>query len=191
MNLKYMQEQMFEEPVEEQNEDERFILLVSRHQLPLTAFLRTLLNSQADVEDVLQETNLVLWRKRDEYDYERSFAPWACRIAQLQVLSLLKSRGKKPHISLNEDVLEEIAKSAIEQLDQWDRKAEELQRCVEKLPAHQQKMLKKRYQHSLSVQEVAAQQGRSPQAVAMMYYRLRHLLKECIERALRAEEVPG
>ncbi len=167
--------------------DERFVGLVARHQLPLTAFLRTLLRTASDVEDVLQETNLVLWRKRTEYDPSRPFASWACRMAQLQALAFLKSRGRKPHVSLSEGVIEELACQASLQLEQFDQRSDELRRCVDKLPSAQRDILKSRYQNNLSVQELSERCGRSPQAVAMMLYRLRNSLKECVERALRAE----
>lgn len=167
--------------------DERLVSLIARHQLPLTAFLRTIVRAPADVDDVLQETNLVLWRKRNEYDPSRPFASWACRIAHLQALSFLKSRGRKPHISLNEELIEDLANRAAMQLEQMNERAEELRRCIEKLPSSQKDILQSRYQHNVSVNELASTLGRQPQAVAMTLYRLRKSLKECVERALRVE----
>ncbi len=167
--------------------DERFVALIARHQLPLTAFLRTIVRTAADVDDVLQETNLVLWRKRDQYDPDRPFASWACRIAHLQALSFLKSRGRKPHISLSDQLVDDLAKRATMQLDQIDERAEQLRRCIAKLPSNQQSMLQSRYQHNVPVNQLAEQLGREPQAVAMVLYRLRKSLKECVERALRVE----
>ena len=139
------------------------------------------------MDDVLQETNLVLWRKREEYDASRPFASWACRIAHLQALSFLKSRGRKPHISLSEELIEDLAKRAEMQLNQIDERANELRRCVAKLPPHQRSILQSRYQHNVSVNELAEQLGRQPQAVAMTLYRLRKTLKQCVESALRME----
>ncbi|EAQ80624.1 sigma-70 family RNA polymerase sigma factor [Blastopirellula marina] len=167
--------------------DEEFVALMARHQLPLTAFLRTFLRSPADVDDVLQETNLVLWRKRCEYDPDRPFASWACRIAQLQTMAFLKSKGRKSLISLSENVIEDLAKRATLQLSQLDQRAEELRNCVAKLPSAQQSILQSRYQHNVSVNELAKRLGRQPQAVAMTLYRLRKSLKDCVERALSAE----
>lgn len=167
--------------------DEQFVALVARHQLPLTAFLRTLLRAQADVDDVLQETNLVLWRKRAEYDFERPFATWACRIAQLQVLSFFKSRGQKAHVSLSEQLLEELAEASRLQFEQADRRCEALKQCVQKLPPSQQALLRSRYQQNISVSDLAEKHGRTPQALAMMLYRMRNVLKQCVERALRVE----
>lgn len=145
------------------------------------------MRTPADVDDVLQETNLVLWRKRSEYDPDRPFASWACRIAHLQALSLFKSRGRKPHISLSEEVIEDLAQRATMQLDQIDQRAEELRRCIGKLPSNQRSILQSRYQHNIPVNELAESLGRQPQAVAMMLYRLRKSLKECVEQALRVE----
>ncbi|MBA2114167.1 sigma-70 family RNA polymerase sigma factor [Bremerella alba] len=167
--------------------DERFVSLIARHQLSLTAFLRTIVRAPADVDDVLQEANLVLWRKRHEYDPNRPFASWACRIAHFQALSFLKTRGRKPHISLSEELIEDLAKRASMQLEQIDERAEELRRCVAKLPSNQRSILQSRYQHNVSVNELAKRLGRQPQAMAMTLYRLRKSLKECVERALSTE----
>jgi len=144
----------------------------------------------SDVDDVLQETNLVLWRKRSDYDPDRPFANWACRIAHYQALSFLQSRGRKPHISLSDELVEDLANRATQQLEQVDERVEQLRRCVAKLPTNQRSILQSRYQHNVSVIDLAEQLERQPQAVAMTLYRLRKSLKECVERALKVGVQP-
>ena len=39
-----------------------------------------------DAEDVLQEANLVLWRKFDQYQEGTNFFAWACQIIRYEVL---------------------------------------------------------------------------------------------------------
>jgi len=60
-----------------------YIYQVTRAQRALYCFITTLIRRPADAEDVLQETNLVLWRKAAEFISGRDFMPWALRIAQL------------------------------------------------------------------------------------------------------------
>ncbi|MCU0982757.1 MAG: hypothetical protein MUF25_26650 [Pirellulaceae bacterium] len=50
-----------------------FLGCVSRAQRSLYAFILTLVRQPADAEDVLQETNLVLWQKAAEFDATRDF----------------------------------------------------------------------------------------------------------------------
>jgi len=38
-----------------------------------------MVRNAADADDVLQETNLVLWRKTADFDPAREFMPWAMR----------------------------------------------------------------------------------------------------------------
>ncbi|QDU77504.1 RNA polymerase sigma factor [Bremerella volcania] len=105
----------------------------------------------------------------------------------MQALSFFKSRGRKSHIPLSEELIEDLARRAAMQMEQIDERAEELRRCVAKLPANQRSILQSRYQNNVSINDIAKRLGRQPQAVAMTLYRIRKSLKECVERALRIE----
>ncbi len=63
---------------------------ITASQRPLFAYIRTLIGPGSDVDDVLQEVNLILWRKRDEFDGRGRFLTWACHVAYLQVLAHCK-----------------------------------------------------------------------------------------------------
>ena len=89
-----------------------FLSHVSRAQRSLYAFILTLVRQSADAEDVLQETNVVLWRKAGEYDPTREFMPWALRIAQLQAMAHLK-RQKRVPLTFDEPLLTVLAEEAI------------------------------------------------------------------------------
>ena len=58
--------------------DEEYVALIAGSQPALRGLLRALIRQASDVDDVLQETNTVLWRKRQEFDRDRPFLPWAC-----------------------------------------------------------------------------------------------------------------
>ena len=57
----------------------RFVQLLTGLQSRLYAYLCTLLVRSDDARDVLQETNVVLWKKAADYDPTRPFEPWAFR----------------------------------------------------------------------------------------------------------------
>ena len=46
---------------------EQFVSLLTRYQQRVYLFILSLVPDRADAEDVLQETNLVLWQKFDDF----------------------------------------------------------------------------------------------------------------------------
>lgn len=170
-------------------EDETFVSLIASHQLVLTGFLRTMLRRSADVDDVLQETNLVLWRKRQEYHADRPFAPWACKIAHFQALSYLKARESRSPQLLEQAALGQLAELSMKHVNQIDQQLEEMQRCLRKLSRPHRQLVQARYLESLSVSQIAENVGKTPHAISMILYRLRNILRECVERSLRSEVI--
>ncbi len=65
---------------------EQLLLLLTEHQQALFRYAFSLLPSEADARDVMQETSLALMRKFSQYDATKPFLPWAYRFAYLQVL---------------------------------------------------------------------------------------------------------
>jgi len=167
--------------------EEKVVALIAENQLALTGYLRTLLRNPSDVNDVLQETNLVLWRKRAEYDPERPFINWACKFALNQSLACLKKKSRDKHQLLSEQVLETVARAALRRVEQIDTRMGALRDCLKQLSSEHQTILRKRYRDGVSVSELATEAGRSPNALSLMLYRIRNLLKECIERNLGGE----
>lgn len=168
--------------------DEAFVLLLSEVQPVLRGYLGNLLPVRSDVDDVLQETNLVLWKKRGEYDSKRSFRPWACRFAYFQVLSHLKKMTRKNDRSFDPEVLEAIAGEAETQVDGFESRTDALQGCLKKLPRKHQLLLDDRYRGDTAVSAMAEMAGKSADAISMKLFRIRKSLKDCIERSLAGGE---
>ena len=59
---------------------EAFLRLFTRCEPELRAFVRSCLPRLQDVDEVMQEVNLVAWRKFGDLDDRGRFAPWACLI---------------------------------------------------------------------------------------------------------------
>jgi len=66
---------------------DQIVQLLTNVQQQLTRYVRTLVPNRTDAEEVLQETNLFVWRHADEFELGTNFAAWACRIAYYQVLT--------------------------------------------------------------------------------------------------------
>ncbi len=164
----------------------RYLEMVTQSQRTLYGVLWSLLRNADDVDDVLQETNAVLWQKAAEFDAERQFLPWALKIAQLQVLAFHKRRLRDKLI-FDEGLLTALVENSIRDIDQVESRRRALAGCLQKLPGDHRTLVLKRYEASGSVNEMAEETGRSPKAVSEALRRIRAALLECIERTLAQE----
>jgi RNA polymerase sigma-70 factor (ECF subfamily) len=70
---------------------EAFRELVERHQRRVFGFVRNMVRNPADVEDLVQEVFVAVFRKLESFDAERSqFPTWLLTIARNQCLNHLK-----------------------------------------------------------------------------------------------------
>ncbi len=77
--------------------DEVFISRMNAAQRQLRAFLVGLAPSATDADDVLQEVNLALWRKRDQYDPSQDYLRWAFGFAALELRSHRRKAAQDRH----------------------------------------------------------------------------------------------
>jgi RNA polymerase sigma-70 factor, ECF subfamily len=170
---------------------EQFMTLYSGHQRRLYLYTMTLLPAAVDAEDVLQETNLVLWRKFDQYQPGTNFFAWACQITRFEVLKYREKRARAAML-LDPDVFDQLAEVAIKQvehLDESHRRA--LVDCMDRLSAGDRDLMRKRYAEAMAVQAIAAAMNRSPNAVSKSLGRIRRLLLECINSKASLGERQG
>jgi RNA polymerase sigma-70 factor (ECF subfamily) len=64
------------------NMEDIFVNLVVEHQMELRAFVVSMMPGSADVDDVMQEANKVLWKKRGEFEIGTSFKAWMFSVAK-------------------------------------------------------------------------------------------------------------
>jgi RNA polymerase sigma-70 factor (ECF subfamily) len=166
---------------------EEFVTCVAGVQRPLYAYIRTLVGPWADPEDILQEVNLVLCRKADEYDGRSRFLTWACGVAYFQVLAHFKQHRRDKCVYVDEGYLADLAGPLSERIEQFDDRLEALRTCLSKLqPAHR-RMIAARYANGGSVQKVAEAECRSVGSIRVTLHRIRLLLLGCVERTLKGE----
>lgn len=170
--------------------DDAMDLLVARInevQQGLYAFILTLVPNTEDARDVLAETNMALWKKRDEYDPRREFWPWACQFARMQVMAFQKRR-QRDRLVFGEALLEKLAGESQSQAALAGPMELALEECMSLLSDQQRALLGLRYQQECSVAEIADQSRRSAGAVSDALYRIRLSLAACIKGKMADEE---
>jgi len=158
--------------------------LIVSSQKPLYTYIRTLVGPVSDVDDILQEVNLILWRKGDEYDGRGRFLAWACHIAYLQVLAYCQKRRRDRHVYIDEYVLRDLAEYVASEVERIDARLEALRGCLAKLAPAQRRLILLRYEEGGSVQKVAELLDRPVGSVRVTLHRIRQLLADCVKRTL-------
>lgn len=163
--------------------EERIVGLIARHQPDIHRYVLSLLPDRMLADDVVQETNLVLWRKAAEYDPDKSFLPWALTIAWYQVKAARRDSRRDRHVF--NDSLVEILASEHPGADSGDADLDAaLEQCLGELPERQRRLILARYAPGASVQDLAAERRQTPTAVSLALMRIRKALETCIERKL-------
>lgn len=132
----------------------QFLELFLSHQTDIKAFVRSLVRSRQDSEDVFQEVTLTLWEKFDQYQPERSFGAWARGIARNKILQYWDKASRVP-TPFSPEAVEAI-------LDAFDRRTEQtspsldaLEKCLETLSEKSRQLLALRYGRSWSVRRAS------------------------------------
>lgn len=166
---------------------EEFVRLSSTHQRQLLGYIFTLVRNMDDAEDLLQQTNLIVWRRFDDYKPGTDFMRWACHIAHLQVLTFLRTRRRDPpHIS--EQLLAQLADKRLDRSTAYEHYRDGLRICMDRLSTSDRELLGLCYGGAISIREIAGQLGRSADSVYHSLQRIRYVLLECINRAVAREE---
>ncbi|MFK5921799.1 MAG: sigma-70 family RNA polymerase sigma factor [Verrucomicrobiota bacterium] len=168
--------------------NEHYVVLVTEAQPGLRTLIRSLLPREADASDVLQETNLVLWRKREEFDQTKKFMAWACGIAANLVKVHLRKQYKDQWVPFDEELVEQISQQAQLRSESFEQRLEVLNGCIKKLPQGQRRMVELRYMEGASVINIAALMGRSVDAISMTLYRARQGLVKCVEPRMNTKK---
>lgn len=164
---------------------EQFMALYSSHQRRLYLYAITLLPDAIDAEDVLQEANLVLWRKFEQYQSGTNFFAWSCRIIRYEVLKNREKRSRTAGLLAPDvfDRLAEVAVTEVEHLDEQHRRS--LIDCMSKLSPGDRELMRQRYAEAMAVKKMAEAMNRSPNAVSQSRERIRRLLLDCIDNSIR------
>ena len=162
------------------------------HQSMIRAYVISLLPGLSEAEDVIQNTNQVLWAKRDNFILGTNFKAWALTTARFQVMAMQQKLRNDRRQGLDDDVLDIIADQAMDlDVSDFNRKLEDLNECISQLQVRDQELVLHRYWNKTGLAEYSRQTGRSVGAVKVALHRIRESLRDCLERKNRMREKPA
>lgn len=172
----------------EGNEGAVFVEMITQHQRMLYGYIYTLVRNSTDADDLLQETNLVLWNKRLECESVKNFSGWACRIAFFEVQNFLRTK-RRSRICFDDNLVSMISDMQIDRGEIHTIHSAMLVNCLEKLSTASQQLLKQCYNEENTISEVAKQLRRPINGIYNSLRDIRLKLWKCIKYSLMEEEV--
>jgi RNA polymerase sigma-70 factor, ECF subfamily len=171
----------------DQSRVEEFVQLLTRDQRRVFLYILSLLPNWTEAEEILQNTNLVLWRRFDDFVPGTSFYRWACGVAHLEVLKF-RDRRRHDTLAFTSDFISEISAAMADDGDLIDRRHQALNCCLERLRETDRQLILLRYDHQATTQSVAKTLDRPVKSVYAAVNRIRDSLLACINRTLAAED---
>ncbi len=165
------------------DQHQRFLALFLRHQDDLRAFIGSVVRDWTAVDDIVQETAAVAWRKFTEFDQTRSFGAWLRGIASFEIRKH-RERGARVPTLLSPEAIAAIDVVWEDDSSPASSRLEALSHCLERVESQSRTILAWRYRDGLDIDAVAKRCGRRSEAVGKMLQRLRAALATCVARQL-------
>lgn len=164
---------------------ETFTTLLTPHLQPLRKLLRHRLRASDHADDVLQQTLLLAFARRDQLRLESKFKSWLWSIAWNEARAFLRSA--RPQISLDEFPNFEPADSAFGPLKQYEQteRAERLHAGIAALKERDRVAIRLVDLNELTIPEAAGRLAVSEAAVKSTHYRARQRLSSALRNPPR------
>lgn len=165
---------------------EHFLQLFLASEREVYRYVSAITPAQADVEEIMQQTAVELWRRFGDFDLSRPFTPLACRFA-LNVAKAWLARKRRWQGVISGDLADRIADRRVELLPVLNSRLRHLDACLEKLPREQRRLIDAYYFRQQPIKTVAAEAQRTVAAAYKALQRIRLVIEDCIENSERLE----
>jgi len=136
---------------------ELFGVLVERYEVKIKRYARKFLSDKEDINDVVQEIFIKVYKNIESFDIKRKFSSWLYRIAHNELINALKKKKRKtlplldldvflPYYYKNEDLNEKIDKKRMQEI---------IDKCLYDLEFKYQEPIVLYYFEELSYKEIS------------------------------------
>lgn len=158
-----------------------FKMLMDNFQEPIYYYIRRLVVSHEDAQDVLQEVFIRVYHALDRFRGESSLSTWIYKIATNESLRLLNARKNEETVSSEEMQEGLISKlKASEYIDYENELAVRLQEAILSLPEKQRLVFNLRYYDELDYEEIGRILDSKVDTLKVNYHYAKEKIKEYI-----------
>ena len=160
-----------------------FVQLFTKLQRRLFLFILSQVGSPADAEEVLQETNVIIWSKFHQFQLGTNFFAWAGMIATYEIRKF-RDRRRDRRLQFSDEFLSQVSEDAIELNEELELRREALNECLQRLKPDDRELIQARYAPGENGLRVAEKLGRPTNSVYQSVGRIRKVLFDCVTRRL-------
>jgi RNA polymerase sigma-70 factor, ECF subfamily len=153
-----------------------------KNQRSIRNYIFSLHPHAQDLDDLVQQTALTLWREFEKYDSSRDFLPWALRVAYFEVLRLRKTHSRD-RLVFTDDFVELVSTEFAEEAATGPRR-QALEACLARLDARSREVLLARYSERSTVKGLAVKHRVSSHRLYRLLDSARASLVACVRRQL-------
>lgn len=148
----------------------------------LLRFIISLTSCRTASDDLVQETFMTLWKKRESYEPGTNFKAWAFQTAFNLVRNYRRSNSRSLEQSMpSEKIMVLIRDRYMQNESVWNAESKYLPECLQQLPEKQQQLITRRYIGKVSLQNLAPEWELSPNALSQLLFRIKKALKKCVQ----------
>ncbi len=136
-------------------------------------------------EEVLQNTNVVIWSKWNKFEPGTNYIAWVYRIASFEVMKY-RQKNKRSKIHFDDEFIKTVATSVEQISEKSEARRLALSKCIDKLKSADRALIQQRYEPGVNGKSLAEKLGRPVNSVYQSLGRIRRVLLECVERELAA-----
>ena len=172
--------------------------LAALHQ-PLLRFAKMQLRNDSLAEDVVSETMLAILEKPDNFEGRSSLRTYATGILKFKIIDVIRKKGREVHIEpLDEQSMDDAMDALFAKNGHWQEPPpawqqperaleqaqffEQLQICVDRLPAKVGRVFMMREWLERNVDDICTELDITSNHCGVLLYRARMQLRDCLER---------
>jgi RNA polymerase sigma-70 factor (ECF subfamily) len=161
------------------NKSELFAQLVAEHQRALYLHILTMVPHTADAEEILQETNLVIWQHAADFEIETNFRAWSFAIAYHRVLKY-REKSKRDGLMFNSELVDVLASETSANNDSLESQLAALSHCTQQLRPADRELLFEYYRNGSGGLAAAKRFQRPVGSIYKSVCRIRKALMRCM-----------
>ena len=165
-----------------------FDTLLADAQPRLRGYVASILGAWSDVDDIVQETNLVLVIKRDDFEAGTNFIAWAFRVAYFKATTWRRDRMRQGRVVLSETAFQDVAAHAEAYFMDRQPGIEALAKCLKQLPLRERDLVQAKYVDRHSLVDLAAERGCTANSLYKAISRIRLVLRTCVSQSLQRNQ---
>ena len=182
MNAEYSDAQLLEifQHGKASDREKVFGVIVKKYSRSLYSYLRRILVSHDDTDDVLQETFIKAWSNMEGIKDGAALKNWLYRIASNIAISHLRERAYSASVSIDEyDVADDV--QGVEEIEKMDQMSRLTSEAIRLLPKKQQMVFTLKHFEGLKYSQISEILGTSEGSLKASYHIAVEKIKKYVE----------